>query len=221
MDYRRLARELNITDLPPLIDYWPEKEIHHLATLYRGLVTPRRDDPRRVQAQKDIDQLVEQQEAKAKLYYDHLTEEATKQVGTLQDFAIWTQVPDQFECLWSQEAYSHYEELWWRYTNYYHSTPDGLAGRIRIGRMLQHIREDQEGRVNRLSETDQERNLEIRRAFVGTRWRAGQAPPTDAELSEAYSTMDVVGTYEFPPGRQVRMPTSWSLDTPEEEDDDL
>ena len=201
MNYRHLAHKLRINPIPFYIDWWPEKEIHRLAT-YKKSIREAKDEDLREDIKEVVKKFVQEQELLGRRYSAYLTETSKERART----GDWGLIPEQAWLAWESAIYNQYENLYYKYQQSLGSTTQDWAERFTLGRQLLHIEEVQAARLERIGPEQVKRNIAIRARFFETRIEAGQTSPTDEELSEAYSEMDVNGTYQFPPGEQVALP---------------
>ena len=202
MDYTTLARKLGIYDVPIWIDYWPEKEIHRLATYEKAVHQLKENDPGTA-IKAEIKALVTEQNARGKRYSDYLTRHSEDLAGTQMNPKPWTEIPKGAPLVWNLRTYKRYRELHFDYESSLRTTARALERRINIGRKLLQIEEVQAALIKRMGIVQLRRNMATREHFFQFRLDSGQVEPTDEELYEAYAEMDVARTYQFPPGRSI------------------
>ena len=202
MDYNTLARGLGIHDVPIWIDYWPEKEIHRLATYNKAQYQLPYNDPGTA-IKATIENLVSEQNARGKRYSDYLTRTCEELAGTQMKPKPWKEIPRLAPIAWNTGTYQRYRELHFDYESSLRNTSRALERRINIGRKLLQIEEVQAALIRRMGVVQLRRNIAIREHFYQFRLEAGQVEPTDEELYRAYAEMDIVRTYQFPPGRSI------------------
>ena len=88
MDYDSLARRLGIHDVPIFIEYWPEKEIHRLATYNKSLYKLKYNNPGTA-IKETIKTLVSEQNSRGKRYSDYLTRTSEELAGTQKNPKPW------------------------------------------------------------------------------------------------------------------------------------
>ena len=203
MNYTTLARKLGIHDVPIWIDYWPEKEIHRLATYDKAVLQLKKNDPGTA-IKAEIETLVSEQNARGKRYSDYLTRTSKDLVGTQMNPKPWKEIPRLAPIAWNLKTYKRYWELHFYYGIFLKKTTWALEKRINIGRKLLQIEEVQAALIRRMGVVQLRRNIAIREHFYQFRLDAGQVEPTDEELYKAYAEMDIVRTYQFPPGRSIQ-----------------
>ena len=203
MNYTTLARKLGIHDVPIWIDYWPEKEIHRLATYEKAVHQLKENDPGTA-IKAEIKALVTEQNARGKRYSDYLTRHSEDLAGTQMNPKPWTEIPKGAPLVWNLRTYKRYRELHFDYESSLRTTARALERRINIGRKLLQIEEVQAALIRRMGVVQLRRNIAVREHFCQFRLEAGQVEPTDEELYEAYAEMDIVRTYQFPPGRSIQ-----------------
>ena len=202
MDYKTLARELGIHDVPIWIDYWPEKEIHRLATYIKAQSQLSHDDPGTA-IKATIKTLVSEQDTRGKRYSEYLTRTSAELAGTQMNPKPWKEIPKLAPTAWNTRTYKRYRELHFDYERFLKTTSRALGRRINIGRQLLQIEEVQAALIRRMGVVQLRRNMATREHFYQFRLESGQVEPTDEELYEAYAEMDIARTYQFPPGRSI------------------
>ena len=224
MDTIKLARSNGVQAIPHHLEYWPEKEVHRLITYDKELKKLRDTDPRKEELTTEMQTFRQEEDTKAKRYYDHLMRICNERIGPVTSPLPWTPIPELAKELWETEIYIRYRIYRFDYKAYMTPTEHSLTRRQYLGRRMLQIEDLQAKRIRREGIETLRKKATLTAFFCKMRRDARQVSPTQAELDEAWSQYEQTNVSKVPPGQDWHgPPRPLELDAPyglsESEDD--